>query len=234
MAACRAPSVTPASPEPERTADPVMSPVPDPVVKEISPGRGLPPIEMGPAGRVGLIELGKPLPPALLDGDLSGRYWARLYADAQPIEGFMFEEPPVLALVAGGPYRDFGYANPGAPIPKEIRKRAVELARANKLTVSKIVITSPALRTPGKGGVGVGSRFGELAETFGDIEARQFPGLWEEPTCLVALPSKTHHRTGFFFKHCTVVADGGRTHTVIADEEPVIRVVLSVVESAAD
>ncbi len=233
MAACRATSVTPASPEPERTAEPVMSQVPEPEVKEIAPGRGLPPIEIGPAARVGLIELGKPLPRALLDGDLAGRYWARLYADAQPIEGFMFEQPPVLALVAGGPYGDFGYANPGVPIPKEMRKRAAQLARANKLTVSKIVITSPALRTPGKGGVGVGSRFGELVEAFGDIEARQFPGLWEEPTCLVAVPSKTH-RTGFFFKHCTVVADGGRTHTVIADEEPVIRVVLSVVESADD
>src|SRR5262245_42191772 len=55
------------------------------------------------AGRVGPVEIGRPLPEAMLVEDLGSHYLARLIADGQPIDAFTFEVPPLMIVVIG-PY----------------------------------------------------------------------------------------------------------------------------------
>jgi hypothetical protein len=166
-------------------------------------------------GRIGKLELGKPIPVALLGAHPERLYATSFYADAQPLEGFALVDPPLLAVVAGGPFARWGAANPGEQAPARVRKQAAALARAGKLRISMLVVTSPKLRTAT--GIGVGSRWDELRKAHPAASLRLLPALWEEPTCVAQ--QKT---IWFFFRGCRT-AQG---KVALADDATVTRVVV--------
>ncbi|MFZ5477321.1 MAG: M20/M25/M40 family metallo-hydrolase [Myxococcota bacterium] len=154
---------------------------------------------------VGAVRVGEPIPA----GEATvARYRTRLYADAQPLEGFELADPPVLATIRG-PYETFGYDHPGEPLPAGMAEKAV--AKAKRAKVEMIVVTDPAVGTAE--GLHVGSTFGEVRAAWPDAKLTQLPGLWEEPSCLVE-----RGRLVLFFAKC----EGGK----IGDDERVIRMVV--------
>lgn len=169
-------------------------------------------------GGVGALELGKPLPPPFVEGDLAERYVTRFYADAQPLEGFESRQPPLVVYVEGGPFHDFGMASPGAAPPRAMSAAAAELARAGKLTVKMLLITDPTLRTDRD--VGVGSTYADVVARYEAAVALTLPGLFEEPSCIVR--PRPDSPLWFFFTTCT----GGSDGVEINADAPVIRVVV--------
>ena len=57
-------------------------------------------------GRVGVLQLGQPVPAALVTDDLAAHYLARYIADAQPLDGFRLDEPPLTIVLATGPFAE--------------------------------------------------------------------------------------------------------------------------------
>jgi hypothetical protein len=131
-----------------------------------------------------------------LTGDIGSRYLARFYSDAQPIEGFAFDEPPVFIAVRNGPFAAWGRAHAGEPVPDAIKQRAVELAEAGKLSVSMLIVTEKGPKTDR--GVGVGDSYASFAKAYpGAGTPAKFPPLWEDPTCVI-----TQKTLWFFFDRC--------------------------------
>jgi len=143
---------------------------------------------------VGTLVLGVAVPePA---GRFEASYATTFYADAQPLEGFQFTDPPAVAYVKGGPFSKWGYDHPGSEAPAKIIQRAVGLARAGKLPIDMIVITDPRPKT--EQGVGVGDPYTSFAKANpAATKLQRFPGLWEEPSCVVA-----EDTVWYFFDHC--------------------------------
>jgi hypothetical protein len=124
------------------------------------------------------------------------RYTTSFYADAQPLEGFALDEPPVFVAVSNGPFASWGRAHPGETPPYPIRKRALAMARAGKLRVGMLVVTSQTPKT--ERGVGVGDDYIHFANAYPKAsQPATFPGLWEEPSCVV-----TQKSLWFFFDRC--------------------------------
>jgi hypothetical protein len=128
-------------------------------------------------------------------GGYEAAYTTSFYADAQPLEGFAFADPPALAYVGGGPFAKWGYDHPGEPVPAQIKTRAVTAARAGKLRIDMIVITDPRAKTAS--GIGVGDAYSAIAARHPGAELQQLPGLWEEPSCAVS-----EGGVFFFFDAC--------------------------------
>lgn len=168
--------------------------------------------------RVGDLVLAQALSAARLGGEPAKRYVTTFYADAQPLEGFTFETPPLFAALRGGPFHTFGMENPGEPVPETMAAEAVALAERGELTVQMLVITSAVLRT--REGIGVGSSYETVAGAYPKLETLVLPGLWEEPSC-IAKPhaASTIH---FFFALCAM-RDAAQK---VGLDEKVIRVVV--------
>ena len=143
---------------------------------------------------VGAIRIG-----TRLTGSSEGideRYSTSFYGDAQPLEGFQLDEPPVFVAVTNGPFASWGRAHPGQPAPYTIRQKALALARAGKLRIGMLVVTDPALKT--ERGVGVGDSFAQFAKAHPKAGApATYPGLWEEPSCIAR-----DQTLWFFFDRC--------------------------------
>lgn len=147
------------------------------------------------------IRLGSKLTAAQLAGpELESRYAASYYSDAQPLEGFVLYDPPVLALVQGGPFAPWGRKNPGEPVPAELKANALLLARAGKLTVHMLVVTDPRPKT--SAGISVGADYPSFAKAYRKARPSPFPALWEEPSCVAK-----HDGLWFFFDRCDSLPD---------------------------
>lgn len=147
------------------------------------------------------VRLGSKLTAAQLAGpELESRYAASYYSDAQPLEGFVLYDPPVLALVQGGPFAPWGRRNPGEPVPAELKANALLLARAGKLTVHMLVVTDPRPKTAA--GISVGADYPTFAKAYRKARPSPFPALWEEPSCVAK-----HDGLWFFFDRCDSLPD---------------------------
>ena len=103
---------------------------------------------------VGALVLGQPIP-ASLHGELERAYVAEMIADGVAIDGFRFEQPPVLAVVDGGPFAALDSAGePAAPVDR-LRARAAAAARAGA-KVTRLFVDGAGPVTAA--GVGVGFR----------------------------------------------------------------------------
>ena len=166
---------------------------------------------------VGPLAIGRSLPVAWVPGRLEPHYVTTFYADAQPLEGFTFDEPNLFAVVSGGPFEAFGRSTLDPTPPPEIVAEATRRARRGELTVKMLVITHPGLETAA--GVGVGTRYDRLMAQYPEATTLDFPGLWEEPSCIVR-PSQTSN-LWFFFGDCGSTSDGS-----IDGRASIIRVVV--------
>jgi hypothetical protein len=146
-----------------------------------------------PAG-IGDIRLG-----ALLsepEGGFETTYRTSFYGDAQPLEGFAFSDPPVLAVFTGGPFSSWGARYVGHEPPDAIQTRAVALARANRFKVHMLVTTDSRPET--EAGISVGDEYEKFARAYPRAPAPEpFRGLWEQPSCMVSRDT-----IWFFFDRC--------------------------------
>src|SRR5688500_17056594 len=117
-------------------------------------------------------------------GGFEDRYHASFYRDKQPLEGFQFDNPPVLAIVEDGPFRTWGTQHVGRSAPEAIETRAIALARAKRFKVAMLVITDPRPETDA--GVSVGDVYASFARAYPRAPSPDtFVGLWEQPSCMV-------------------------------------------------
>jgi hypothetical protein len=129
-------------------------------------------------------------------GGFEERYRTSFYRERQPLEGFEFDDPPVLALLDDGPFRSWGAKHVGHEPPEAIRTRAVALARANRFKVAMLVITDERPATTA--GVSVGDDYATFAKAYPRAPAPDtFVGLWEQPSCMV-----NRDTIWFFFDRC--------------------------------
>jgi hypothetical protein len=129
-------------------------------------------------------------------GGFDDRYRTSFYRDQQPLEGFEFDDPPVLAVFEDGPFRVWGANHVGHQPPEAIRTRAVALARAKRFKVGMLVITDRRPATAA--GIRVGDDYATFARAYPRAPSPDtFVGLWEQPSCMV-----NRETIWFFFDRC--------------------------------
>ena len=168
-------------------------PAPRPTAAPTPPAAAAPTWRITPQG-VGTLALGAAVPePA---SGYEAAYTTTFYADAQPLEGYAFADPPAVAYVARGPFSKWGDDHPGEEAPDAIKRQAIARTRSGALRADMIVTTDPRPKTVQ--GVGVGDAYAAFAAANpGATELQQFPGLWEEPSCVVSEAS-----IWYFFDRC--------------------------------
>lgn len=160
---------------------------------------------------VGPLSLGAPVPePA---AGFVSTYTTSYYADAQPLEGFAFSDPPAAAFVKGGPFSKYGYEHVGETAPAKIKQKAIGLAKAGKLPIDMLVITDPRPKTGH--GVGVGDTYATFAQLNPSAAKPQhFPGLWEEPSCVIS-----EDTVWYFFDNCEALDQAKVLRIVVKTED---------------
>jgi hypothetical protein len=128
--------------------------------------------------------------------DLASRYEATSYGEGQPLEGFVLDDPPVLAVVAGGPYAKWARKNRGEPASEAVKSKAMALAKAGKLSIAMLVVGDARAKTAA--GIGVGQDFAAFSAAYpGAKPPEKTIGLWEEPSCVAQ-----QEGVWFFFDQC--------------------------------
>ena len=123
-------------------------------------------------------------------------YRTSFYGNKQPLEGFVFNDPPVLAVFTGGPFSTWGERNFGYEPPEALQTRAIAFARANRFKVHMLVTTDPRPKT--EAGISVGDDYAKFARAYPRAPAPDaFVGLWEQPSCMV-----NRDTIWFFFDRC--------------------------------
>lgn len=157
------------------------------------------------AGRLGPVEVGSSLPAELLDGDLAMHYLARYIADAQPVDAFAYESPPLLIILASGPFRTQveKTGKVSKPDSDALRAKAADDARRGA-KVKTIMVRGEGPVTDA--GVGVGSKLVELKTAYADLQLSALPETLGNDTCRAH--SKTLPGVQFMFATCSQAKDG--------------------------
>lgn len=157
------------------------------------------------AGRVGPVEVGSSLPAELLDDDLAAHYLARYVADAQPVDAFAYESPPLLIILASGPFRTQveKTGKLGKPASDALRAKAADDARRGA-KVKAIMVRGKGPETDA--GVGVGSTLVELKAAYADLQLSALPETLGNDTCRAH--SKTLPGVQFLFATCSQAKAG--------------------------
>lgn len=138
---------------------------------------------------VGPVHLGRPLPGELLAGDLAARYLLRYVADAQPLEGFRFDAPPLVAAIAGGPFARKVEAEGAIEPAADAYRTAAEKAARDGARVHLLMVHGAGPKT--RAGVGVGSSLPALRAAYPDLALQPVPPTLGGDECVgttAALP----------------------------------------------
>jgi len=154
-------------------------------------------------GHVGPAELGKPMPEVLAH-DLAARYLARHIADAQPIDAFQFDDPPLMVIVDG----PFTKADDGDGATERWRAKAVEAAKTAVITRIMVIATGPKTAA----GAGVGSTLAELQQAYDDLRISSLPPTFGKDGC--GGTSKQLPGILFVFETCSKAKAGERVTRV--------------------
>jgi hypothetical protein len=129
---------------------------------------------------VGPLRVGRMVPERFRDRALlRAAYVTTFYSDAQPLEGFTFDDPPVTVYVRGA-FHDWGYAHPGQSAPERVRAATIEAAIAGHARVEMIVVRSPRLKTAR--GIAAGDSIDDFRRAYPALTIGAMPALWEEPS----------------------------------------------------
>ncbi|HKP64223.1 MAG TPA: hypothetical protein VJV78_46120 [Polyangiales bacterium] len=143
---------------------------------------------------IGTLKLGGSLSEPV--GGFDDRYRTSFYREELPLEGFEFDDPPVLAIFDEGPFRSWGKSHVGHEPPEAIRTRAVAFARANRFKIAMLVITDRRPATAA--GIRVGDDYASFARAYPRAPSPDtYVGLWEQPSCMV-----NSGTIWFFFDRC--------------------------------
>jgi hypothetical protein len=163
------------------------------------------------AGGVGTLRLGQPVPAALIDADLGGRYVAGYLGDGVAYDGFRLEHPPVTIVLSRGPFAELDRkGGHDGPLPLErLRPRALEAVREGA-TIRALMVHGKGLATAD--GHGVGSSLPELEQAYPDLQLRPVPptaGSDRAVATTKALPG-----LAFFFHDFDAAQVGGQVTRV--------------------
>jgi hypothetical protein len=150
-------------------------------------------------GKVGPIELGKPIPAVLLTPDLETHYLARYIADAVPMDAFRFDDPPLTIVLASGPFAESSAQGDlvAQPPTDQLRGKAAEVARGG-VAVKAIMVhgAGPTTTT----GLGVGSALDAIKAAYPDLKLSGRPETLGKDMCVAT--SKSLPGVAFVFASC--------------------------------
>ena len=154
-------------------------------------------------GAVGAVALGRPLPKELLGEGLEARYIARYYGDAQPLEGFRLDAPPLTVVIEGGPFAKKAAEEPVEPTPDPYRADGAKAAREGA-KVRAVLVHGPGPVTAA--GVGVGTALPALKAAYPDLALRPVPQTLGGDECVADSAQLKDVR--FIFASCQAAESG--------------------------
>lgn len=147
---------------------------------------------------VGAIRLDRPVPAAVLPGDLAQRYGVRYIADGQPLESVRLDRPPLTVAIADGPFSrrvaEAGLVEPDAG-PFRVAGAAAIRGGAR---VQRILVQGAGPVTAA--GVGVGSALSALKGAYGDLSLQPVPPTLGGDECVGA--TQALPQVHFVFASC--------------------------------
>lgn len=130
------------------------------------------------------VLLGARLPASLLAG-IAATYVATYVADAQPFEGFRWEDPPVVVTLSDGPWTQWNKKSapeplqPGSKRHREFAEKAAK--HAPNMIVRRIEIDSEEPRT--REGAHIGSTPEEIRNAHPEAKTFAMPGYYSDGDC---------------------------------------------------
>ncbi|MBI3200643.1 MAG: hypothetical protein HYZ29_03800 [Myxococcales bacterium] len=211
LTACAALCLACAGPPKAALPGPEVRPSPHPSAG--TPSEQPPPRASKPKGRVrsGAVDdivVGAPIPGHLLEG--TPKYHARWIADAQPLEGFLFGDPPIWVTLESGPMKDVE-PGPIEALEPKLAPKALAAARAGS-PVGVVVIEHPGIVTDA--GIGVGSSWDALEDAYGAVSVQRDPEEFDnKPSC--AARAKALPGVVFLLESCPDGGPYGRVKRVV-------------------
>lgn len=139
------------------------------------------------------------MPAILLRPDLAAHYVARYIADAQPMDAFQFDEPPLTVVLTTGPFAIESLQHaPSSPPPTELLRGKAAAAARGGMPVRAVLVHRAGPATAAGGGVG--STLDALRRAYPDLELTPFPEILGDDTCVARAPSLPG--VAFVFETC--------------------------------